>query len=187
MSSYTDSDIRALWRNPNFSGSFTGLSNFATALATEKKIHISRTRLFGIMEQDQDFILETKRKRKRFPRRKLTVHGFSTVWQSDIADMFEHNGYKAFLCCIDLFSRNIYCELLTSKRAEEVQQKFKKIFKKVNTKPDTLESDRGSEFVGSKSFFKKQNIFFKYKVGRNKASFAEYAIQVCILFIHAHG
>ncbi len=170
--------ILALWRTPSFPGSFSGLANFRTSLATIKDIHLSNTELFNIMKQDKNFILETKKRRKRFKRRKLVVHGFAKVWQADIGEMFPYNKIGSFLCCVDLFSRNIYCRTLRSKKSTEVQKKFLEIFKTVGMKPLKLETDRGSEFQGSKSFFLKEKIVYKVKVGANKASFAEHGIQV---------
>ena len=170
--------IRSLWRKPGFPGAFTGLSTFRASLALDKNIHVSRTNLFHIMQRDNDFILETKRRRKKIPRRKLIVHGFATIWQSDIAEMPAYGEYNSFLCCIDLFSRNIYCRSLKSKQAKDVKEAFLDIFREVKVTPQQLETDRGSEFLGNRRFFAKQQIFYKIKVGKNKASFAEHAIQV---------
>ncbi len=170
--------IRKLWRTPSFHGSFTGLTNFHIALK-EKNIYLSKERLFHIMSEDQDFILETKKRRKKLIRRKMIVHGFGRLWQADIGEMVPtDDGYKSFLCCVDIFSRNIYCRPLKSKTAANVQKKFSEIFAEVYLKPEKIETDRGMEFVGSKAFFKKQKIFFKTKTGANKAAFAEHAIQV---------
>ncbi len=170
--------IRALWRTPSFAGSFSGLANFRTSLATEKDIHLSHSELFNIMKEDENFILETKKRVKRFKRREMVVHGFATVWQADIGDMFQFNKVSSFLCCVDIFSRNIYCRMLRTKKSIEVQKKFLEIFEGVGMKPHKLETDRGSEFQGSKAFFLKEKIVYKVKVGANKASFAEHGIQV---------
>ena len=171
-------EIRDLWRTPGFSGAFSGLTNFRTTLALNKNIHISRIKLFQIMQHDEDFILETKKKRKQIPRRPLTIHGFGNTWQADIAEMFPFEGYNSFLCCVDLFSRRIFCEVLKGKSAEEVKKAFKKTFQEAGVRPEKLETDRGSEFLGNRRFFRNQQIFFKIKVGKNKAAFAEHAIQV---------
>ncbi len=178
ISEETKEQILSLWRKPGFPGAFTGLATFRTALALNKDIHLSKSQLFNIMKNDEDFVLETKRRRKQFPRRKLVIHGFGSVWQSDIAEMPLINDYIGFLCCIDLFSRNIYCKSLKSKEAKAVKVAFQEIFKQAGIKPQQLETDRGSEFLGNRSFFLKQQFFFKIKVGKNKASFAEHAIQV---------
>ncbi len=152
------------------------------ALKKEKNISISKASLFQVMSTDDDFILETKKRHKRIMRRNMIVHGFATAWQADVGDMFLSHGYKSFLRCVDIFSRNVYCRALRSKTAEEVQRKFNQIFTDVHAKPVQLETDRGSEFIGSKSYFKEKEIFCKTKTGANKASFAEHAIQV-IYFI----
>ena len=173
-----EKEIRELWRTPGFAGAFTGLATFRSSLALDKNIHVSKKKLFNIMQHDEDFVLETKRKRKHFQRRKFLVHGFSSVWQADLAEMPVVNSFVGFLCCIDVFSRNIYCALLKSKEATVVRAAFRHLFKEAKSKPEKLETDRGSEFQGNKSFFKSQQIFYKIKVGKNKAAFAEHAIQV---------
>ena len=170
--------IIKLWRKPGFPGAFTGLTNFRTCLALNENIHISRNRLFHIMQEDPDFILETKQKRKQILRRHFITHGFGNVFQADIAEMPTVGKFKAFLCCVDLFSRRIFCVLLKSKAAKEVRQAFKKIFKTAGIRPQQIETDRGSEFVGNKTFFHNEKIFYKIKVGKNKAAFAEHAIKV---------
>ena len=154
--------IWKLWRDPKFSGSFCGLSTFQLALK-QQHISISKEELFKIMSTDVDFILETKRRRKRFLRRKMKVHGFAVLWQVDLGDMFPYEDYKSFLCCIDIFSRNIYCRPLKSKTAKTVQKKFIEIFKEAGMRPEKIESDRGSEFIGSRSFFKENKIFSAQK------------------------
>ncbi len=177
--SNTEKDyIRSLWRDPNFSAAFSGLTNFQIALHSIKGIDISRSDLFKVMQTDQDFILETKKRLKKFERRHLVVHGFANIWQADVADMPPFREFKGFLLCIDLFSRNIYCRLLKTKKVKEVRQKFVQIFQEVGIKPQKLETDRGPEFMGGKSFFASKKILLKPKVGQNKASFAEHGIQV---------
>ena len=168
--------ILELWRTPSFSASFGGISNLQLALKLEKHIDISRQQLLDIMHSDPNFVLETRKIAKKIPRRKMNVHGFCATWQADLAFMFRENNFIGFLLCIDIFSRRIFCKTIKSKSSQEIELAFKKIFSQCNDKPDVLETDRGSEFVANKSFFKEQNIYFKYKTGKNKASFAEHAI-----------
>ena len=168
--------IRKLWRTPTFSGAFAGISTFKNALKIEKNIEIARNDLTKIMQKDHEFLLESNKFQKQFPRRKMNVHGFCSLWQCDLAMMFPFQNYIGFLLCIDIFSRNIYCKPLKSKSALDVRKAFSKIFSLCNDTPDVLESDQGSEFLGNKKYFLKKKIFFKLKFGRNKASFAENAI-----------
>ena len=173
----TEEQIRKLWRTPSFPGSFAGIATMQAALEHEKGQKVSQKRLFEIMRQDPDFVLEMKKVRKTFERRKLLVHGVGVIWQSDVAFLPPINGYIGFLLCIDLFSRKIFCSLLKTKDAAEIKASFKKIFAKAKLTPHKLETDKGSEFLGNKKFFDDKDIFFKVKIGRNKASFAERAIQ----------
>ncbi len=124
----SDENLIALWKDPKFSGSYSGISNFRAALAIEKNIHVSKTRLFKVFRTDPDLLLETKKRLKKIPRRTMKIHGVGLLWQSDLAEMHEVNGERYFLLCIDVFSHEIYCEPLKSKKAAEVQTAFKNIF-----------------------------------------------------------
>ncbi len=168
--------IISLWKTPTFAGSYLGLSSFQMALKLDQNIDISRKDLRDIMLTDQDFLIETRKIRKTFPRREMNSHGFCATWQSDVGFMFPINNYIGFLICVDVFSRKIFCRAIKSKSAESIQKAFIKIFRMVNDKPDVLETDQGTEFVGNKNFFEKEKVFLKFKTGANKASFAENAI-----------
>ena len=178
VSKATKRKILKLWRTPEFPGSYLGLSNFRLALKLDKNIDISRNNLRKIMQTDEDFLLETRKMKKTFPRRAMNTHGFCATWQSDVAFMFPYQNFIGFLICIDIFSRRIFCQLLKSKSSKSVQNAFKRIFQKLSDKPDVLETDQGSEYVGNKAFFEKEKIFLKWKIGLNKASFAENAILI---------
>lgn len=167
--------IIALWRDPKFVGSFSGIATFQDALKHEKNIIINYHDLFEIMRHEPDFITTTQPIRK-FPRRTWDIHGYGTVWQADLAQMPDDQGAKYFLLCIDLFSQKIFCEALKFKTAVDVKNAFLKIFKDAKIVPDKLETDQGSEFLGNRKFFKETKIFFKIKTGQNKASYAEHGI-----------
>ena len=176
-SSSFNEKIRALWRLPSFTGSFSGINHFQSCLQMEKGISISKAKLFQILRKDNEFVLESKRAQKKFLRRKLLVHGVGQIWQADLALMNTIDGYVGFLLCIDLFSHKIFCEPIQNKSQKEVENCFKKIFSEAGYTPRKLETDQGQEFVSNQQFFEKKNIFFKIKIGRHKAAFAERAIQ----------
>jgi hypothetical protein len=71
-----------------------------------------------------------------------------------------------------VFSRKIWCEVIKNKTAKNIQQAFDQIFKNAGTVPSVLETDRGSEYVGSADYFKNKKIVHRYKRGSNKAAFA---------------
>ncbi len=177
-------EIHNLWRNPKFSGAFSGIRTFKSCLALEKNINIPEKKLFDIMRKDPDFVLEMKKIRKTFVRRPLRLHGVGLLWQADLAIMPEQENFIGFLLCVDLFSRKIFCESLLSKDAKSVRIAFQKIFKRADLFPEKLETDQGKEFVGNKKYFKQKKIFFKIKTGRHKAAFAEKAIQIVKLRLY---
>ncbi len=174
----SDEKLISLWKDPNFCGSFSGLNNFHAALAAAENIHIPKEKLFSILRQDPDILLETKKRLKKIPRRHMILHGVGILWQADLGQLYQFNDKQYFLLCIDVFSRQIFCEALEHKTAVEVKKAFKKIFERAMMKPEKLETDQGKEFTSNRAFFKKEKIFFKIKIGRNKASFAEYGIQL---------
>ncbi len=135
-------NIRKLWSDPSFSGSFSGISNLQAALEHEKNIKISRRELFNIMKQNSNYVLETRQFRKRFARRPLRVYGYGQLWQCDLAILFQEDGYMGFLLCVDCFSRRVFCKKLKTKSASEVKQKLLDIFDDANIKPEVLESDK---------------------------------------------
>ena len=178
----TDKNINAeeilkLWRTPGFSGSFTGAENFRHALESEKDIKISRNELYKILRKDPDYVLEMKQVRKTFPRRPMKVHGVGILWQADLGIMYSFENFTSFLLCIDVFSRKLFVRALKSKESGEVKEAFKEIFDEAKVIPKKLETDRGSEFLGNRQFFNQKKIFFKTKIGRHKAAFAEKGIQ----------
>ncbi len=165
--------ILKLWRDPNFSGAFSGLENFRTCLEHEKNIKVSRSTLLQILNQDRNYILEMRKVPKKIQRRPMNVHGVGILWQSDIGQLFEYDTYTAFLLCVDIYSRRIFCEKLKTKSKEEIQKAFKKIFNEASLRPERIETDQGSEFVSNQAFFEQEKIYFKVKTGANKARYAK--------------
>ncbi len=172
-----EQDIRKLWKEPKFCGAFSGINNFQACLKMEKGIHMSKNKLFQILRKDPDFLIESRRVYKTFPRRRLVVHGVGQVWQADLAMMFRFNKFIGFLLCIDLFSRKIFCRTIRKKNQPTVKKAFESIFEEAQLVPAKLETDQGQEFLSNKPFFQEKNIFFKIKTGAHKAAFAERAIQ----------
>ena len=88
--------------------------------------------------------------------------------------MWPWDGFKFFLVVIDIFSRRIFTHLLKSKKAQEVSDAFKVVFKDAGVVPAKIEVDQGKEF--NPHFFREQGVYFKIKLPPNKASYAEHAI-----------
>ncbi len=173
----SEDDIKKLWKDTKFCGAFSGITNFQSCLEMEKGVRLSKNKLFSILRKDPDFLIESRKVRKRFPRRRLLVHGVGQVWQADLAIMYSYRRYIGFLLCIDLFSRKIFCRSIRKKNQSSIKKAFEDIFDEAQLVPAKLETDQGQEFLSNKNFFENKNIYFKIKTGAHKAAFAERAIQ----------
>jgi len=171
----TDEEIAEKYRDINFPGAFSGARNFQMFLKTDLNEEIDLKRIYNILKK-QPFYVISQKPIRRFPRRPYWVPGFGILMQSDIACMFEKNGFKYFLVLIDVFSRHLYVEALKDKTAATVKKVFQKIFSSFTSPITKIETDEGGEFTGLKPFFKKEKIIFNIKTGTNKANFAEHAI-----------
>jgi hypothetical protein len=171
----TDEEIAEKYRDISFPGAFAGARAFQIFLKTDLNEDISLKRIYSILKNLPFYVISQKPIR-RFPRRSYWVTGFGILMQSDVAFMFEKNGFKYFLVLIDVFSRHLYVEALKDKSAPTVKKAFQKIFSNFTSPITKIETDEGGEFTGLKPFFKKEKIIFNIKTGTNKANFAEHAI-----------
>lgn len=171
----TDEEILQLYNDPLFDGSFSGVKTFRDFIYAEKKELIPEKRIYNILKKDKNYLLHMKPTRK-FPTRPYDVQSFGNCVQIDLAEMPNYEGFKYFLVAIDVFSKHLYTRPLKSKTAKEVGEAFESIYGEFKTPIYKLESDQGQEFMGNKALFKKLNIYFHTKIGRNKASFVEGAI-----------
>ena len=164
----SDDKIRELWQDTKFCGAFSGINNFQACLEMEKGVKLSKNKLFAILRENPNFLIESRKVRKTFPRRRMLVHGVGQVWQADLAMMFTYNKYIGFLLCIDIFSRKIFCRSIRKKNQQTIQKAFEEIFQEANLVPAKLETDQGQEFVSNKSFFEKKISFLKSKLAHIK-------------------
>jgi len=175
----SDEEILQLWRDKNFAGSFRGVRNFQLLLKTDKGIDISENRLLKILSNDSIYLIHKKRKRN-FERRHYDVNFYGELVQIDIAYMFpdEESKFQYFLLAIDVFSFKIFVRPLKDKSSVSVSKALKDIFKSFQAPIYEIQSDQGKEFVGkeTKNLFSSLHILYRSKLGKNKASFAEYGI-----------
>jgi hypothetical protein len=141
-------------------------------LQTDKGENVQLNRIRKILHKEKIFIIH-QRPIRNIQRRKFDVRFYGEVCQSDLAFMFPWETFNYFLLFIDIFSLKIFVEPLENKSSQSVKAAFDIIFKKFNAQVHVLETDRGSEFIGCRNFFKENKIVFKTKTGNNKASYAE--------------
>ena len=171
----SDEDIKHIWLNKSFPGSYTGIYTFSNSLRYYYNLHVRKTRLRRVLHQIPGFYMHILRP-KRGQRRKMNLNTFGQLCQVDLAFMHNYDEFKYFVLLIDIFSQNIYARPLEDKGKESVKTALEEIFKEMGKKPTNLESDQGTEFTGNKAFFQAEGINFRIKGGQNKASFAEGAI-----------
>jgi hypothetical protein len=155
-----------------FAGSYRGARTMQILLQTDKGEYVPLNRIRKILHNEKVFVIHQKPIRQ-IERRKFDVRFYGEVCQSDLAFMFPWENFKYFLLFIDIFSLKLFTEPLKTKSSPEVKTAFEKFFKEFNSQVHVLETDRGSEFIGCRSFFKEKKIVFKTKTGNNKASWAE--------------
>jgi hypothetical protein len=173
--------VQTLWRNKEFSDSFSGSESMQISLKLELNIDLSLRRLNSILSDIPKYQqLKVKPKKLRFPRRPTSVKGVGQWWQADLSEMFERDGYKYFLCVVDVFSQKCLTRKLKDKKAVTVADAFNYIFREAGGTFSCLmiETDCGSEFKGNKKFFEKNAIDWKAKRGIKKPSFVEHAISM---------
>ena len=64
------------------------------------------------------------------------------MWQSDLATLWEFNGFKFILVAIDCFSERLYGRALKNKKSETVEHAFRSIFSEAGSKPIKLQTDQ---------------------------------------------
>ena len=164
----SDETLRKLWRNPTFTGSYTGIERFALFLKLEKNITVSEKRLYKVLGQDSIYLMH-KRPKRNVLRRFYDVRYYCELLQIDIAQMFEYNNYKYWLAAVDVFSSKVFTEPMKSKSSTETATALKKILARYKATITTIESDRGKEFLGEvKKLVQAKHIVYKIKIGKNK-------------------
>lgn len=174
----TDEEIRDLWKNEAFPGSFSSARTFQQALLLDKQINLPLMRVYKALSTLPEYLV-LLRPIRHFPKRSYKgVHGFFNLVQADIALMPKSGKYSYILVVIDVFSRHLYAKLMKTKTAKETVRCFEAIFSKVKLYPSELQTDEGGEFRSpyTKAYFQRNDIYWSPRINPHKAVFAENAI-----------
>ena len=164
----SDENLKKLWRDPTFSGSYSGIKRFALFLKLELNVSVSEKRLYKVLGQDLIYLIH-KKPIRNVARRFYDVRFYCELVQIDIASMYEYNNYRYWLAAVDVFSSKVYTEPMKTKSSEETAKALKKIISHYKAPITTIESDRGKEFLGEvKKLIKTNHIVYKIKIGKNK-------------------
>jgi len=134
-----EEQIRKLWQDPTFSGSFTGLLTFKNELFHQKKIDVSQRTLQKILNSIPHY-LQNSIRHKTFLRRPYFVHGWLQLLQADLGSMYESNGYKWIFVAVDVYTSYVWAWHIKSKTSQTIKEKFELIFKRGI--PQKIETDQ---------------------------------------------
>ena len=120
-----------------------------------------------------------KRKRKKFPRRRIITRYPGNIVQSDLIDMQKfsgsNSGYNYILVVIDCFSKKLWVRPLKTKRGQETSQALRSIIESMQFPVQTMIFDEGLEYVNQyvSNLLNEFNIHSYHIKSRLKASTAE--------------
>ena len=120
-----------------------------------------------------------KRKRRKFPRRRIITRYPGNIVQSDLIDMQKfsgsNSGYNYILVVIDCFSKKLWTRPLKTKRGQETADALRSILESMRYPVQTMIFDEGLEYVNKyvSNLLNEFNIHSYHIKSRLKASTAE--------------
>ncbi len=174
-----DKELEKIYYDPKQPASYSSPQVLYKTLKKQgKKISLSQIKKWLSTQDTYTFHRDARRPYKR---NKVIVYGLDDQWDADLIDMIPNSkankGYQYILLVIDIFSRYVFLEPLKSKKASDVIEALKLIFKK--RKPYYLRTDKGSEFISKQTarFLKENDIVHFVTHNSTKANFAERCIR----------
>lgn len=86
----SDEEIKRLYEDKNFMGSFSGVKNLKIFLKTDYGENIPSKRLYNILKQLPNYV-QNLRSVRTFPRRPYDVDSFGKLLQMDLGFMKPYN------------------------------------------------------------------------------------------------
>ncbi len=174
-----EKELEKIYYDPKHPASFSGPYILYKTLQKEgKKVSLSEIKKFL---RTQDTYTLHRSVRRPYRRNHVVVYGIDDQWDMDLIDMIPNaktnQGVQYILAAIDIFSRYVFLQPLKSKKALEVIEAMKIIFKE--RKPQYLRTDKGSEFISSvtQNFMKDNDIVHFVSHNSTKANYAERVIR----------
>lgn len=155
--------------DPSHEAGYAGAQNLLRVNAKGKILSKGeKKRIYDWLSNQDAYTLHRPIKRK-FSRLAYDVKNIDDVWECDLMQMTtikEYNdNYAYLLVVVDCLSKYAWVEPLKDKTGRNVTDAFEKILKRAeNRRPDTIQSDRGSEFKCApfQALLKKNKIEFRY-------------------------
>ena len=174
------SQLSKIYYSPGEPGSFSGVQKLLHSSKKLKKNDLNKGNVTDWLKKEKLYTLFRKTNNK-FLRSRIMSPRSGHMWDADLMNLYSLSKYnrnqKYVLLCIDVFSRMVYTEPLTTKNADDIVKGFKRIFTKAMCK--VLRTDAGKEFTAVKVQDMLKSYGIKHYVAYNegKASYAERAIR----------
>ena len=153
-------DLNALYKDPKFSGSFSGIKRFHEAVKLQDPT-ISRSEVLKSLRANDAYTLHKPVRRAPLYRR-IYTKGVDYIYDIDLVDMSkfseENDGHKFLITIIDTFSKRAWVFKLKNKSADSIVSVMKPFLE--TQKPRKMTFDQGSEFVNRKFL----NLLKKHKI-----------------------
>ena len=171
--------LESIYLNPKSPAAFSGFDKLYRFVKKDNKFNITKKQLKEWLGK-QDAYTSFRPVIRKYKRPRVVVARKDQEWMGDTCNMVKfakYNDYSYFLVLIDVLSRFVWTFPLKSLKGKEMVQAVDTIFK--DYKPNTLLTDKGSEFIGRdlKKFLQQEKIKHFTTTNEVKASLAERAIK----------
>ncbi len=176
--------LKSLYFKASSPASFQGIQKFHRAVKEDKIYQVSRKEIEQFLNNVKAYSL-FKNVKKVTRRPKVLVSGVDDQFEADLVvldfpEMVQKNrGIRFLLVVIDVFSRYVWVEALSDKKASSIVEGFKKIFRHSKRIPRRIRTDRGREFTSEKTreFFKKLGVTQMFTSNELQANYVERVIK----------
>ena len=138
-------DLGALYRDPTFSGSFSGRKRFYKAVKDKYPgAKITQKQVDEYLKRDDSYTLHRPAKKPATFRRVFTKR-IGYLYQIDLVDMRKfksvNKGYSWIIVCIDTFSKKVWCFATKNKTADATTEALRDLLTK--NRPEKIQTDEG--------------------------------------------
>jgi len=167
-------DLAEKYYDPKQPGSFQGADKLYRSVGG-----VSKKKIRDWLSSQETHTLTREFKTSKKRRLRVPLLSLNHQWDIDCGFLpgFEERGYKGFLLCIDVFSRQVHACAIKTTSAAQIIACLKIIFQ--TARPRVIRSDGGIEFraKATKQFLDSQNISHYITHNTTQANFAERAIR----------
>ena len=167
-----DTRIASLWENPKIPFSFSSADTFYRGLQNLKLKNIPRyAQVVKLLMKIPSYVIHLRKRKIKLTRHvNYTGMGTGHQFMMDLAEMpTTDSGYNYFLVLCDELDNYIYTAAMKRKTSSEFQEVFDKIIKANGLNEiDSIGCDSGSEFLGSKTYFKTKGVKLFFMGNKNK-------------------